>query len=68
MKAGFIANPIDEFVEDIKRRVRDNGGYCLYAEKTDKNHKCPKYCKPMDECLCGMYIKDITNSDAPEGT
>ncbi len=39
MKAGFIANPIDEFVEDIKRRVRDNGGYCIYAEKTDKNHK-----------------------------
>lgn len=68
MSQTLIINPIEEFVADIKHRVRDNGGYCLYAEKTSKANKCPKYCKSSDECLCGMYIKDISYQDPEEGT
>jgi len=60
MSPGFILNPIDEFVESIRKRVRDNGGYCLYAEKGDKKNKCPKCCKKADSCPCGMYIKETT--------
>lgn len=58
MKPGFKLNPIEEHVEYIKRRVRDNGGYCLYADKGSKKNKCPKFCKHTDECPCGMYIQD----------
>lgn len=56
MKSGFMINPIEEHVEYVKRRVRDNGGYCIYAEKGDKKNKCPKHCKNSDNCPCGMYI------------
>lgn len=58
MKSGFILNPIDEFVDHIRRQVRDNGGYCLHADKGCKQNKCPKYCKHQPDCPCGMYIKD----------
>ncbi len=63
MKPGFILNPIEEFVDDIKRLVRDNGGYCLHAEKGVKANKCPKYCKQMDSCPCGMYIPEQEEYD-----
>ena len=57
MKQGFILNPIEEFVDDIRHLVRDNGGYCIHAEKGNKQNKCPKYCKNLDDCPCGMFIK-----------
>ncbi len=60
MKTGFVLNPIEEYVNTIRRRVRDHGGYCLYAEKGDKRNKCPKYCKTLPDCPCGMYIEDST--------
>lgn len=63
MKDGYILNPIDEYVATIKQRVRDNGGYCLYADKNNKKNKCPKYCKNTSECLCGMYIQSIESTE-----
>ena len=30
MKDGFVTNPDDEFVANLKRRIKDNGGYCIY--------------------------------------
>ncbi len=60
MKPGFVINPIEEMVKDIKYRVKDNGGYCLYAEKGNKKNKCDKCCRDWDDCPCGMYIKDDT--------
>lgn len=65
MKQGFILNPIDEFVDSIRRRVRDNGGYCLYADKGCKQNKCPKYCKNTPDCPCGMYIKETATMQQP---
>lgn len=51
-------NPDEYFVAELKRRIKDNGNYCLYEEKGDKKNKCPKPCKHSDECPCGMYIKE----------
>lgn len=65
MKQGFMLNPIDEFVDSIRRRVRDNGGYCLYADKGCKQNKCPKYCKSLPDCPCGMYIKETVSEQQP---
>lgn len=58
MKTGFILNPVDEYVAVIRQRVRNNGGYCLYADKNSKKNKCPKYCKNQPDCPCDMYIRE----------
>lgn len=58
MKTNFILNPVEEYVDIMRQRVRDNGGYCLYADKSSKKNKCPKYCKDMPTCMCDMYIQE----------
>lgn len=58
MKIGYILNPVEEYVNTVKQRVRDNGGYCLYADKSSKKNKCPKYCKSLPFCPCAMYVPD----------
>lgn len=58
MKAGFILNPVDEYVTIIRQKIRDNGGYCIHADKNNKKNKCPKYCKSLPTCPCDMYIKE----------
>lgn len=57
MKQGFELNPVEEFVYEIKRRIRDNNGYCIEADEKCKQNKCPKYCKNMNDCPCGLYIR-----------
>ena len=50
-----------EQVEDIRRRLKDNNGYCPCATKKTKDTKC--MCKAFreqqepGECHCGLYIK-----------
>lgn len=63
MKSGYILNPVEEYVNNVKQRVKDNGGYCLYADKNSKKNKCPKYCKAMPDCPCDMYIQESTVTD-----
>lgn len=54
-----IRNPDDEFVSNLKDRIKDNNGYCLYAEnRNSKQSKCTKWCKKdASKCMCGMYIQ-----------
>lgn len=50
-----------EQVEDIRRRLKDNDGYCPCANKKTPETKC--ICKAFreqkepGECHCGLYIK-----------
>lgn len=36
-----ILNPDEEFVRNLKKRIKSNGGYCLNKEKNTKDNKCP---------------------------
>lgn len=55
-----VLNPCEQFVENLRARIKDNNSWCLYAEnKNDKRNKCPKACKRNAQlCMCGMYIKE----------
>lgn len=64
MKHGFMLNPIEEFVNEIKRRIKDNNGYCIEADEKTKQNKCPKYCKNMSDCPCGLYIQSNHRVDS----
>ena len=49
-----------EQVEDIRRRLKDNNGYCPCATKKTEDTKC--MCKAFreqeeGECHCGLYVK-----------
>lgn len=64
MIEGYELNPVEEFVDDIRRQVKDNGGYCIYLDKNSKANKCPKPCRNNeDRCMCGMYIKSYGDDD-----
>lgn len=58
-----IKNPDQEFVRYIKRRIKDNNGYCPSADEKTRDTKCK--CKAFrdqvangipGECDCGLYI------------
>ena len=58
-----IVNPDKEIVEDIRKRLKDNNGYCPCALMQNEDTKC--MCKDfrekirdnkLGECHCGLYI------------
>ena len=54
-------NPDKEFVKDIKKRIKDNGGHCPCQIEKTKDTKC--MCKSLKEqesgyCHCGLYYKE----------
>lgn len=57
----IIVNPDALLVNEIRKRVRENDGYCpCKIEKIEEN-KCPchefLYGTDLGECHCGLYIK-----------
>lgn len=61
MKPGFMINPDDIFVKGLKKRIKQNNGYCLNKKKGEPDNKCP--CRDFREngvCDCGLYFKDPT--------
>ena len=59
MKEGYILNPDDEFVRGLRKRIRQNGGYCLNKDKSTKDNKCPCLAfEETGECDCGLYINN----------
>ena len=49
-----------ELVDDIRARLKINGGYCPCATKKTEDTKC--MCKAFreqeeGECHCGLYVK-----------
>lgn len=64
-----IINPDQEYSEYIKKRLKDNNGYCPCAIEKNRDTKCK--CKAFreqvqkgveGECECGLYIA-ITDED-----
>lgn len=56
-------NPDKETVIDIRKRLKDNNGYCPCSLVKTPDTKC--MCKDFREqetsgmCHCGLYIKEI---------
>lgn len=49
-----------DLVADIRKRLKENGGYCPCRLTKNEDTKCP--CKEFmeqeeGECHCGLYIK-----------
>lgn len=58
-------NPDTEYVQEIKKRIKDNGGYCPCRLIKAPETKC--MCKDFTDacdrgeegmCMCGLYIAE----------
>ena len=50
------------FVEDMRKKIKENNGYCPCSLLKNKDTKC--MCKEFREmkegmCHCGLYIKSV---------
>lgn len=57
MNKKMILNPDKEWVREIRRRIKDNGGYCPCQVERTKDTKCP--CKSFREdavCDCQLFV------------
>ena len=54
----IIQNPDEEFVRNLKKRIKQNNKFCPCQVERSKDTKCPcKLFRETEECLCGLYIK-----------
>ena len=59
----ILLNPDKSIVEDIRKRLKENDGYCPCRLVKNKDTKC--MCKGFveqttsGECHCGLYIKEV---------
>lgn len=58
----IVVNPNKDIVADIRKRLKENDGYCPCALIKTEETKCP--CKEFIEnypsgsyCHCGLYLK-----------
>ena len=59
-RKGSMVNPDEEFVRNLKKRIKDNSGYCLNKPKGLASNKCPcDAFRNTGECDCGLYIHDL---------
>lgn len=54
-------NPDKEYVEEVRRKLEDNGHFCPCSLVKNEDTKC--MCKEFREmksgmCHCGLYIKE----------
>lgn len=57
----IIKNPDTEYVKDIKKKLKDNNGYCPCSLVKNEDTKCMcKEFRDMEEgmCHCGLYLKE----------
>lgn len=57
----ITTNPDTEYVQEIKHKLKENGGYCPCQLVKNKDTKC--MCKEFREmesgmCHCGLYLKE----------
>lgn len=55
-----ILNPDEEYVKEIRKKLKENSGYCPCRIEKNEDTKC--MCKEFREqpegmCHCGLYIK-----------
>lgn len=56
----IIVNPDTQHVQEIRKQLKENGGYCPCVLLQNEDTKC--MCKEFREadegmCHCGLYIK-----------
>lgn len=58
-----ITNPDEDFVKEIRKKIKANNGHCACAITFDQDNKC--MCKEfreqvangvVGECHCGLYM------------
>lgn len=63
-----IKNPDTEFVKNLRKRIKDNGGYCpCRPDKIPENKCLCEAYRTTGECICGLFIKVPDYSDEEEG-
>lgn len=64
MKYKVIKNPDAEFVKNLRKRIKNNNGFCPCRIEKTPYTKCPcmEY-QTTGECICGLYIKVPDYSD-----
>jgi len=56
-KAQTILNPDPTYVKTLRRKIRDNNGFCPNQLGKTQDTKCP--CKAFQHegyCACGMHV------------
>jgi len=58
-KQRMILNPDKEYVRDVRKRLKDNGGYCpCQVEKTpDTKCKCKDF-RETGVCVCRLFVPE----------
>lgn len=52
-------NPDAEFVANLRRRIKQNGGYCPCKYDKKPENKCPcQDFRQHRDCDCGLYLKE----------
>lgn len=54
-------NPDKEYANEVRKKLKENGGYCPCRLKKTPDTKCMcKEFREMEEgmCHCGLYIKE----------
>lgn len=60
MKDGYMLNPDDEFVSNLKKKIKSNGKYCQNKERGVADNKCPcRIFRETGECECGLYVPEV---------
>lgn len=63
MEYKIIVNSNTELVNKIRKKLKENDGYCPCSIEKSENTKCPcKYFLERNEsgeCHCGLYVKEI---------
>ncbi len=59
-------NPDSDYVREVRKKLRENNGYCQCAIVKTEDTKC--MCKEFREmkegmCECGLYIKERDPED-----
>lgn len=65
----IVLNPDTEYVSEMKKKLKANGGYCPCSIARNADTKCMcKEFREMDEgmCHCGLYIKVNKDSEHTE--
>ena len=66
MKITINPEVTKEFIEEVKKAIKDNGGHCPCAIKKSKDTLCMcKIFRDMESgiCPCGLYCKTVATED-----
>ena len=58
MEMRIIKNTDKDYLRELKKRIKDNNGYCPTQMEKNPDTKCPcKYHRETGDCYCGLWIR-----------